>query len=176
MGQKKGEKKPPVLPSEELSRARTMAERGDTFFKLGEYEKALNEYKDAYLLSKTPLLLINIGQCYRALGKYEEAKHHYEAYLREDPEGPYAEDMRNKMAEMNTILEAKRKEAAKAPATPASLVVTVQTPTTEPPRVKPWMIGGGLGAMLLGGAAVTFLVVRNEEEAPQTALGGQFVF
>jgi hypothetical protein len=51
-GQKKGEKKPPVLPSEELSRARTMAERGDTFFKLGEYEKALNEYKDAYLLQR----------------------------------------------------------------------------------------------------------------------------
>jgi tetratricopeptide (TPR) repeat protein len=60
-------------------------ERGEAFYKIGEYEKAMNEYREAYLLSKAPLFLLNIAQCYRYMGEYDEAKHNYEALLREDP-------------------------------------------------------------------------------------------
>jgi tetratricopeptide (TPR) repeat protein len=154
--------KPPnsqnVAPEDNLTKAKELFERGEAFYKLGEYDKALNEYREAYLVSKAPLLLLNIAQCYRYLGQYEEAKHNYEAFVREDPNSLYRQEMEDKIAEMEIILDAKRRDADK---TPASLVVTVKGPAEENRRVKPWIKGAGIGAMVLGGSALTFLLLRD---------------
>jgi tetratricopeptide (TPR) repeat protein len=146
-------------PEGDFAKAKALFERGEAFYKLGEYEKALNEYRESFLVSKAPLLLLNIAQCYRYLSQYEEAKHNYEAFVREDPNSPYRKEMEGKIAEMETILEAKRREASKPP---APLVVTVQGPTEEPKRLKPWMLGTGIGAVVLGGSALTFLLLRDD--------------
>lgn len=158
-----------VAPEGDFAKAKALFERGEAFYKLGEYEKALAEYREAYLVSKAPLLLLNIAQCYRYLGEYEEAKHNYEAFVREDPTSPYRKEMDNKIAEMETILEAKRRDADK---TPASLVVTVQGPLETPKKIKPWRLGTGLGAIVLGGSALTFFLIRSDNPAPSTDLGG----
>lgn len=174
----KGGKKPPVpesqpqqqptAPEADFTKAKALFERGESFYKLGEYEKALSEYRESYLVSKAPLLLVNIAQCYRYLGQYEEAKHNYEAYLREDPTSAYRADIEAKIAEMDAALEAERKKAAK---TPTSLVVEVKPPVEQPRRVKPWM-WGTVGAAVIGGSALTFVLLRGEEE-PISDLGGQ---
>jgi tetratricopeptide (TPR) repeat protein len=169
----KGKKKPttnppttqtaPALAEDDFAKAKALFERGEAFYTLGEYEKAMNEYREAYLLSKAPLFLLNIAQCYRYMGEYEEAKHNYEALIREDPNTAYKQEVIIKIAEMDAILEAQRKEADNK--TPAALVVTVQNPKEAQSKLRPWLIGSGLGAVLLGGSALTFLLLRDNVPA-----------
>jgi Tetratricopeptide repeat len=142
--------------------AKALFEQGEAFFRLGEYQSALNKYREAYLISQAPLLLLNIAQCYRYLGQYDEAKHNYEAFVREDPKSPYRQEMQDKILEMETILEAKQREMSKMPA----YLVTKE----EPKRVKTWMIGTGIG-VVLGGLMLTVLLY-HETPSPQTDLGG----
>jgi tetratricopeptide (TPR) repeat protein len=160
----------PTAPEADFTKAQALFERGESFYKLGEYDKALHEYREAYLVSKMPLMLINIAQCYRYMGKYDEAKTSYETYLREDPRSAYRADIESKIAEMNAILEAKRKEAAQA--LPASMIAA---PPAETKRVKPWMWSTA-GAALLGGSVLTIALLRGDDTPPpQTDIGGRFV-
>jgi hypothetical protein len=146
--------------------AKALFEQGEAFFRLGEYQSALNKYREAYLISQAPLLLLNIAQCYRYLGQYDEAKHNYEAFIREDPKSPYRKEMQDKILEMETILEAKQRELSKVPA----YLVSMQAPKEEPKRAKAWMIGTGIG-VVLGGLVLTVLLY-HETPSPQTDLGG----
>ncbi len=52
-------KKPDKKAQEEATKQFNEAE---AHFKLGDYDKALESYKAAYVLSQEPLLLFNIGQ------------------------------------------------------------------------------------------------------------------
>jgi tetratricopeptide (TPR) repeat protein len=159
----------PVVPEKDLAKAKALFERGEAFFRLSEYEKAIKEYQESYLISKAPLLLLNIAQCYRYLSQYDNAKHSYEAFIREDPNSLYRKEMEDNIAEMEAILEAKRKEADK---TPASVIFTTQTSFQESKRLKPWMVGGGISAIVVGSVMLTFLLVSNNNPKPQTDLGG----
>jgi hypothetical protein len=60
---------------------------------------------------------------------------------------------------MDAILEAQRKEADNK--TPAALLVSVPNPKEERSKLRPWLIGSGLGAVLLGDSALTFLLLRD---------------
>ena len=52
-------------------------------YNLGEYAKALDEFKAAYLGKPDPAFLFNIGQCQRQLAQFEDAARSYRAFLRE---------------------------------------------------------------------------------------------
>src|SRR5687767_1629312 len=70
----------------ELDRARALFEEGETFYKVGEYDKALESYKQAYILSKEPALLFNMAQCYRLLSRSDEAVRTYKIFIRDTPD------------------------------------------------------------------------------------------
>jgi tetratricopeptide (TPR) repeat protein len=66
-------------------KAAALFKEADANYKVREFAKALAGYKEAYLLSSEPVLLFNIGQCYRQMGQLDEALKSYEAFLRDDP-------------------------------------------------------------------------------------------
>src|SRR5262245_24860925 len=70
---------------EDRAEARRLFDEAERHYKLQEYQEALDRYKDAYRLSNLPELLFDIGQCYRQLGRYEEAIRSYQWFLRDDP-------------------------------------------------------------------------------------------
>jgi hypothetical protein len=53
--------------------AKAHYEKGTRLYEIREYDKALLEYKAAYLAQPDPAFLFNIGQCYRKLGQNQEA-------------------------------------------------------------------------------------------------------
>lgn len=57
-------------------------------FNGGRYEEALKKYQEIYQRGKKPKSLFNIGQCYRSLGKTEEALTSFRLYLTEIPDAP----------------------------------------------------------------------------------------
>jgi hypothetical protein len=134
-------------------------EEAKTFYHIGEYEKALAGFKEAYVLSREPELLLNIAQCYRFLQKNEEAIRTLRSFLQEAPDSPYA-------AETEKLIQ----ELSSPASTPATLSTSAPTTNPAPPpttrenraaKTEALLSFGGLGAFT-GVTAGAFLS-RNEE-------------
>lgn len=135
-----------------MERAKKLFDEGEDFFKLSQYDKAVAAYQEAYLLSKAPLFLLNIGQCYTQMGQTKEAIHSYEAFIREDPKSPYRAEMEAKIDDLKAYLAQKQNEAA------ASLPVILVTPV-EKSLNKKRMVGASAGGAALLGVGLTFFLV-----------------
>ena len=78
---------------EQMEKAAILFEAAEKNYKVGDYEKALEGYKEAYVLSGEADLLFNIGQCQRKLGRNEEALRTYKNFLQERPDTPIKADV-----------------------------------------------------------------------------------
>ncbi|HZS39880.1 MAG TPA: tetratricopeptide repeat protein [Polyangia bacterium] len=124
--------------AENPARAKVAYKEGLLQYNLGEYEKALDKFKTAYLELPDPAFLFNIAQCQRQLGQYAAASKSYRAFLRETPNPPprMREDVTRLIAEMD---EAVRDSRAHAPPTGTQpphdegTNTTTTTTTTAPP-------------------------------------------
>ena len=87
-------------------------------YNLGEYTKALEEFKAAYLASADPALLFNIGQCHRQLHQFEDAAKSFRAFLRESENVPPAqrEHVQKLISEMETAVKEATTHQAPQPA------------------------------------------------------------
>jgi hypothetical protein len=59
--------------ADKTARAKVHFKAGESHFSLGEFGRALEEYRRAYLLKPLPPLLFNMAQCHRHLGDLERA-------------------------------------------------------------------------------------------------------
>src|SRR5690242_762657 len=78
---------------EQMQKAAELFDEAEKNYKVGDYEKALQGYKEAYVLSGEPDLLFNIGQCQRKLNRNEEALRTYKTFLQERPDTPVKADV-----------------------------------------------------------------------------------
>ena len=75
----------------DIERAADLFKKAEAYYAVSEYEKALEGYKEAYLLSLQPELIFNVAQCQRQLGRYEDAIKSYRSFLRQSPDTPTRE-------------------------------------------------------------------------------------
>lgn len=75
----------PARADDNLAKAKQLYEDGLKHYNLAEYDAAIAAWKEAYRLSKRPLLLFNIGQAYRLAGDCPQAVAFYDSYKREEP-------------------------------------------------------------------------------------------
>src|SRR5579871_925298 len=68
------------------AQVKKLYEAATSHYNLGEFQEALDAYKEAYRIRADPVFLYNLGQCYRQLNKPADAAREYRAYLREQPE------------------------------------------------------------------------------------------
>ena len=153
------------MKNKDLEKSKKLFEQGESFFKLGQYDKAILAYQEAYLLSKAPLFLLNIGQCYKNLGQTKEAIHSYEAFIREDPKSPYRAEIEGKIDDLNAYLEQKQNEVTSLP------TIMVNAPVEKPLNKKLIVGASAGGAGVLGIGLVFFLVYRP----PRTAGGNNSI-
>lgn len=108
---------------------------GKRLYDVGEYAKALAEFKRAYLNYEEPSFLFNMAQCHRALGDKPEAIRAYRSYLRNSPEAANAADVRRIVAELEAAVARERSAAeASARAAAGPPPGTLSPPTHEPAR------------------------------------------
>ena len=112
------------------TRARELYKAGLTHYDLADYDRAVDEFKQAYELSHRPELLFNLAQTYRAKKDYDLALHFYRTFLELDPNARNRADVETTIAEV----EATRAEARRA-AEPPKPVVEPPTPVVEPPKL-----------------------------------------
>ena len=113
--------------------ARALFEEAEIHYRLQEFEAALNKYKEAYTLSKLPGHLVNIGQCYRQLGRYREALLSFQSFLDEVPGSSLRPQLERIMEELKPLAlnEPDNTPPQNKPITP-ELASHSSNPTIEP--------------------------------------------
>jgi len=111
--------------------AKSAVERGETDYKLGRFEEALEEYSHAYELFPAPALLFNLGQCHKQLTNYGRAIFFFEGYLRDEPRPTHRRLAQDLIAESRAELAKQEAASASPPAPPASPSATPPTPGAD---------------------------------------------
>jgi tetratricopeptide (TPR) repeat protein len=164
------------------TRARELFKQAEVHFSLGEFEKALRLYKEAFKTKPMPEFLFNIGQCHRNMEQCDKALFFFRQFLVRAPEAPNRKDVE----QLIRICEAeeKTKQSQTTDETePASQPAQPQGPVPqEPPadvskrgKLHPvWFwSGAGLAAALLVTGTVTGVVAlrqSSEYKEPTTSI------
>lgn len=112
------------LEAERLARAADIFDAARASYNLRDYQTALKGFEESYLLSREPVLLLNVAQCYRYMGRYADAGDAFRAYLREDP----ASELRPETERLISQMDALARQAADAAATLAAAGVERASP------------------------------------------------
>ena len=71
--------------ADDTAKAKQLYDEGLRHYNVAEYPQAIESWKQAYLISKKPLLLFNIGQAYRLSGDCKQAMTFYDNYQNAEP-------------------------------------------------------------------------------------------
>ena len=162
-------------PSNPEARERLSA--GTKLYRVQEFEKAIEEYKAGALKEDAPVFHYNLGQCYRHLRRFREAKFHYQRFVASgNPPAKYKLAVEGFIREAETELQKEATaEAASEPieaprATPPAPRPEVPEVVTVIERAEPWYadrFGWGLaatGAVASGVAGWLVLDARRLDE------------
>lgn len=109
---------------------------GKKFQDAANYDAAVVEYEAAYKLAPKPVLLFNIGQCYRLKGDKERAIAAYEQFLAAAPDDPVAGDAREYVTTLKLRIEVDKAEAASKRAAEEAEVARKQIAEAEAARKR----------------------------------------
>lgn len=90
--------------AKKTAEAREHYQKGITHYNLGEFDQAIDEFKQAYAISGSPGLLFNVAQAYRLKKDYENALYFYRTYLRLQPDASNRPDVEARIIEMEKLL------------------------------------------------------------------------
>ncbi len=74
------------VDAKSLEQAKKHYAMGEQLFGWGNYKGAVGEFKEAYRLTRNPVLLYNIGFVYDQLEDVPMTLHYYEKYLSDTPD------------------------------------------------------------------------------------------
>jgi tetratricopeptide (TPR) repeat protein len=170
----------PARAQSDKDEARKHYNRGIAHYNLREYPQAIDEFQSAYRLVNDPVFLYNLGQCHRLSGNSEQALYFYRAYLRSQPDAPNRDEVRDRIAGLETaVAEAKAKAPPPVAATPppavtpapAAPVLTsnsvVATRPARQPVYKKWWLWTIVG-VVVAGAAAGIAVGATAERSPRS--------
>ncbi|MCU1282226.1 MAG: Thiol-disulfide isomerase [bacterium] len=106
------------------AQAKQHYEAGETFFRLGEWDHAIAEWRQSYELSRVPLLLYDMAQAYRQKGDAKQALFFYQQYLTIAPTGESRDGAEKRVAELKQVLAAQQSAQAAPPQGPVRPAVT----------------------------------------------------
>ena len=158
--------------------AKRIARAAAVDFKAGDFEAALQGFTKAYKLTQTPELFFDLGQCNRALHRWERAAFFYRGYLRERCVGRQCKEVLALLAEVEARASSpppvmppppvspvapdapsRPLLVAAAPMLPAPAVALAPPPRRSGPPPSGWILGGATvvaaaGWVVTGGAAL----------------------
>jgi hypothetical protein len=132
-----------IASADDRSDARDHFMKGSKFFDLGKFDEAIKEYEAAYTLRDEPVLLYNIAQAHRLAGHASQAMHFYKSYLHRSPKAPNREEVENKIAELEKLVQQQQITQTLPPDQPISpgdkpaATASKPKPTTTTPSKPP---------------------------------------
>jgi tetratricopeptide (TPR) repeat protein len=106
-------------------------------YNAGQYQQALDSFRRAYQAIANPIVLVAIAQSLERLGRRDEARAQFQAYLWADPAGPQASVARQGVTRLTPAPVAPEVFAPEVPSSvpPGPLPTTMPTP--ESPSFAP---------------------------------------
>jgi tetratricopeptide (TPR) repeat protein len=135
-------------PTPNLSQLAARVDTANRLFQEKKYEEALPVYQDVYENSQEPTMLFNMGQCYRNLGRFQEAVGSYQNFL----------DKASKDHELRALAQQLLKE------------VEARLPAPELPRkskAHPFYLAAGVAGafgVTAGAASVATILVAGQKQ------------
>src|SRR5262245_32028416 len=87
----------------QVAQSRSHYEKGRSYFQVGEYRKALEEFKAAHVEKNDPAYIYNIAECHRQLGEPKDAVVFYRRFIRlAPPNQPARPDAERHIAELES--------------------------------------------------------------------------
>jgi tetratricopeptide (TPR) repeat protein len=181
--------------SAQVDQAERVFRKAQRAYQQGRYLDAVHGYRQAFALAPFPELLFNLGQAYRQLGRYAEAREHYLRYLQVSPVRPAnAEVVEELIAEISRamgapfppgIAEARATAAppgsaappTQAPslilqpglpdaAAPSAALAEGATSSPVPSLLGRWWFWTGVGAVLAAGAGTAYALQAPRGDRP----------
>jgi hypothetical protein len=101
------------LTDAERQEAKNYFISGSEAYSKKDYKTAIDQFRKAFELVRSPEILFNIGRCHEELGETEDAIYHYEMYLRFYPTAEDAEDVKHRINVLREVEERKHPEGTK---------------------------------------------------------------
>jgi tetratricopeptide (TPR) repeat protein len=183
----------PALAQNRVEKAKHLYGEGKRAYEAGDYQKAYDSFKEAYLLSHEPALLYNVSSALQGLRRPHEAAEALRSFLRlrsDDPERPQIEERIRALEEEQRLLDLEKKPAPPPPAvdlTPRSSAPLITTaPPTDTTAVtaqadEEWrrnkrkkVIGavvGSIAGAIVVGTAIGLAVAFGGGSAPPYSMG-----
>jgi tetratricopeptide (TPR) repeat protein len=110
---------------------------GSKAFHLGEFTRAVEEYRMAYNNKPDPSYLYNIAQAYRLAGDLPQALFFYRSYLHSLPDATNRDEVEERIKSIDEQVRAEKEVATKPPnsAEPAPPPPKVDAPPQQQPKV-----------------------------------------
>jgi tetratricopeptide (TPR) repeat protein len=119
--------------ADDAATAREHYQKGSSFYDLGRYTEAIQEFEAAYEIKNDPALLYNLAQSHRLAGNSEQALHFYRTYLRYVPGAKNRGEIEDRIRQLEQLVAQKN-------AVQSTLPPPAPTGTTPPPAATPPVI------------------------------------
>ena len=127
------------VPGDEV---RQLYQEGTRAFEVRDFQTALARFQQAYVLTRRPELLVNVGASFQQLGRRDDAIATYRQYLATMPDPPNRAEIEARIAQLQAM------PAAAPVVTPPGGVVAPSAP------LWPWVALGAGAALAVGGAVM----------------------
>jgi tetratricopeptide (TPR) repeat protein len=171
---------PAAADAPPAARARQLYAEGSEHFRSGRIARAIAAFEQGYRLVPRPEFLLNLSQCYRALGQRARAMGYLRRFVRVAPDHPLRPAAEHTLAELTAAAQpalprpVTRREAPAPVPVPSSLrrELIADLPD-EPPRTRrrrsgAWrwvLVGAGIAATAAGIALGVYYGTRADDPA-----------
>ena len=150
--------------------AASLYTQGETQFRGGQIDAAIESFSSGYALEPRPEFLLNLAQCYRALGRRSEAIDHLERFIRAAPDHPLRASAERTLEELRRAEVAERIALAPPPVAPqprpAQPVPTQHRDGHRQSHTWQWVTAGAV--VVLGGATAVYFATRSGSRVDDT--------
>ncbi len=142
-------------PLEDRETARRAFVEGTRQYDLGEYRRALEAFKRAYLAYESPAFLYNIARCHELLGERAVAIERYRTFLALSPNPSERAPVEQRITTLQAELAAEQARERARPAATATVAPALDQPAvhaqaTKTPVYKKWWLWTTVGAVAVG--------------------------
>jgi hypothetical protein len=121
--------------ADDAQQARDLFTQGNTFFDLGQFDKAIDAWQKGYQLKNDPGFLYNIAQAYRVMEDTQKAIFFYKRYLSNSPKAHNRAEVEQKIDALQKQLQ--QQDQAKQIPPPGPLGPGNPGPTANPAGTEP---------------------------------------
>jgi tetratricopeptide (TPR) repeat protein len=155
---------PPAQAQTRTQTARAHFESGQSLYDVGEFARALVEFKESFLASDDPVLLFNMAQCHRQLGQAAEAVRLYRSYLRRKPDAPNRPEVERRIEELRATAPAAPAPPPPGAAVPPAAIIETRpavSPEESPPLYRRWWFWAAVAGVAAAGVTVALTAGRG---------------